>query len=149
MEFYYKAKLSFLQDFLKMKTTFTSMSVVFFLARPTAWAERNCIMISSPIDSNKVARIAELVNFLNQLYGKISEHHFSYLIKFKDYTKIYAFDVSDKTKLEAMAKKAVELSDSGVDIWHSVNPVNIEPTDGKRGDELAVSYQTCTGQEKL
>ena len=83
------------------------------------------------------------MNFLNQLYGKISEHHFSYLIKFKDYTKIYAFDVSDKTKLEAMAKKAVELSDSGVDIWHSVNPVNIEPTDGKRGDELAVSYQTA------
>ena len=143
MEFYYKAKLSFLQDFLKMKTTFTSMSVVFFLARPTAWAERNCIMISSQIDSTKNARIAELVNFLNQLYGKISEHHFSYLIKFKDYTKIYTFDVSDKTKLEAMAKKAVELSDSGVDIWHSVNPVNIEPTDGKRGDELAVSYQTA------
>ena len=100
-------------------------------------------MISSPIDSTKNARIAELVNFLNQLYGKISEHHFSYLIKFKDYTKIYTFDVSDKTKLEAMAKKAVELSDSGVDIWHSVNPVNIEPTDGKRGDELAVSYQTA------
>ena len=123
--------------------TFTSVDVIFFLARPTAWAERNCIMSSSPIDSNKVARIAELVNFLNQLYGKISEHHFSYLIKFKDYTKIYAFDVSDKTKLEAMAKKAVELSDSGVDIWHSVNPVNIEPTDGKRGDELAVSYQTA------
>ena len=100
-------------------------------------------MSSSPIDSNKVARIAELVQFLDQLYGKISEHHFSYLIKFKDYTKIYAFDISDKTKLEAMAKKAVELSDSGVDIWHSVNPVNIEPTDGKRGDEKSVSYQTA------
>ena len=100
-------------------------------------------MNSPPIDSNKAARIAELVHFLNQLYGRISEPHFSYLIKFKDYTRIYAFDVSDKTKLEAMARKAIELSDSGVDIWHSVNPVNIEPTDGKRGDELAVSYQTA------
>lgn len=36
MELHYKAKLSFLQDFLKMKTTFTNMSVVFFLARPKA-----------------------------------------------------------------------------------------------------------------
>ena len=36
-----------------------------------------------------------------------------------------------------MARKAIELSDSGIDIWHAVNPVNIEPTDGKLGDELA------------
>ena len=100
-------------------------------------------MSSSPIDSNKVSRIADTVNFFNMLYGKISEHHFSYLIKFKDYTKIYAFDVSDKTQLEAMARKAIELSDSGVDIWHSVNPVCVEPTDGKRGDEKSVSYQTA------
>ena len=88
-------------------------------------------------------RLVEAVNFFNMLYGKISEPHFSYLIKFKDYTKIYAFDVSDKTQLEAMAKKAIELSDRGVDIWHAVNPVNIEPTDGKRGDEHSVSFQTA------
>ena len=100
-------------------------------------------MNSPPIDSTKSARIVETANFFNMLYGKISEHHFSYLIQFKDYTKIYAFDVSDKTKLEAMARKAVELSDRGVDIWHSVNPVNIEPTAGKRGDENSVSYQTA------
>ena len=98
-------------------------------------------MSSPPIDSNKAARIIDTANFFNMLYGKISEHHFSYLIKFKDYTKIYAFDVSDKTQLELMARKAVELSDSGVDIWHSVNPVSVEPTSFKRGDELAVSYQ--------
>ena len=42
-----------------------------------------------------------------------------------------------------MARKAIELSDSGVDIWHSVNPVNVEPADGKRGDEKSVSYQTA------
>ena len=39
-----------------MKTTFTSMSVIFSLARPTAWAERKCIMISSPIDSKNIAK---------------------------------------------------------------------------------------------
>ena len=87
------------------------------------------------------ARIAESLNFFNMLYSKISEPHFGYLIRFKAYTKIYSFDVSDKTQLEAMARKAVELSDSGVDIWHSVNPVSVEPTDSKRGDEKSVSYQ--------
>ena len=100
-------------------------------------------MNSPTIDSTKSARIADTTNFFNMLYGKISEHHFSYLIQFKDYTKVYAFDVSDKTQLEAMARKAIELSDRGADIWHSVNPVNIEPTAGKRGDENSVSYQTA------
>ena len=89
------------------------------------------------------ARIVDTVNFFNMLYSKISEPHFGYLIRFKAYTKIYSFDVSDKTQLEAMARKAIELSDSGVDIWHSVNPVSVEPTDSKRGDEKSVSYQTA------
>ena len=100
-------------------------------------------MNSPPIDSDKYARFVDIFNFFNMLYGKISEPHFSYLIKFKDYTKIYAFDVSDKTKLEDMARKAIELSDKGIDIWHAVNPVCVEPTDAKRGDELSVSYQTA------
>ena len=100
-------------------------------------------MSSPSTDSGKYTRIVDTLNFFNMLYGKISEPHFSYLIKFKDYTKIYAFDVSDKTKIEDMARKAIELSDKGIDIWHAVNPVCVEPTDAKRSDELAVSYQTA------
>ena len=88
-------------------------------------------------------QIAKTANFFNILHGKISESHFAYLIRFKDYTKIYAFDVSDKNQLEAMAKKAIELSLNGVDVYHSVNPVNFKPTNTKRGDELTVSYQTA------
>ena len=42
-----------------------------------------------------------------------------------------------------MARKAIELTNNGFDVWHSVNPVSIEPTVGKRGDEFAVSYQTA------
>ena len=100
-------------------------------------------MSSSTIDSDKSERIVDIVNFFNMLYSKISESHFGYLIKFKDYTKIYAFNVTDENEREAMARKAIELSDSGVDIWHSVNPVSVEPTDSKRGDEKSVSYQTA------
>ena len=87
----------------------------------------------------KQSCITETLNFFNSLYGKITAPHFAYL-----WTKlngIFSFAISDETQREAMALKAIELSDCGIDIWHSVNPVAIEPTNSKRGDELAVSYQ--------
>lgn len=91
--------------------------------------------------TEKQRRFEEIATFFNQLYGKITEPHFAYL-----WTKtqgIYSFVISDESQRETMALKAIELSNSAVDIWHSVNPVSIEPTSGKRGDELAVSYQTA------
>lgn len=97
---------------------------------------------SSIIPTQKI-RIAESFDFFNMLFGKLSKSYFGYLIKFKDYTKIYAFNVTDENEREAMAYKAIELSDCGVDVWHSVNPVSVEPTDNKRGDEKSVSYQTA------
>ena len=48
-----------------------------------------------------------------------------------------------ETQRAAMALKAIELSDCGIDIWDSVNPVGIEPTNYKRGDESVGSYQTA------
>ena len=100
-------------------------------------------MSSSTLIPDYSERIAEILNFFNLLYGKIPKPYFAYLIKFKAYTKIYSFDVSGESHRKAMAYKAIELSDCGVDVWHSVNPVSVEPTDGKRGNELAVSYQTA------
>ena len=89
--------------------------------------------------TEKQSRITSLVNFFHQLYGKIPEPHFAYL-----WTKqqgIYSFVISDESQRETMAIKAVELANNGVDIWHSVNPVCVQPTSGKRGDELVISYQ--------
>ena len=87
----------------------------------------------------KQSQIATAGNFFNLLYGKITALHFAYL-----WTKqrgIFSFNISDETQRAAMAIKAVELSDNGVDVWHSINPVCVQPTDGKRGDESVVSYQ--------
>ena len=95
------------------------------------------------IANKKQSRITELVNFFNQLYGKIPEPHFAYLTKFKGGTKFYPFAIADETQREVMAIKAIELADSGVDIWHSVNTVSVAPYGGKRGDENVVSYQTA------
>ena len=91
--------------------------------------------------NEKQNRIDEALNLFNQLYGKIPEPHFAYL-----WTKqrgIFPFVINDESQRMAMAMKAVELTDNGVDVWHSVNTVSVEPTNGKRGDETVVSYQTA------
>lgn len=91
----------------------------------------------------KQKRIDAAKNFFNQLYGKLPAHHFVYLIKFTGGCGIYSFDTADENFTAAMAQKAIELSDSGVDVWHSVNSVGVAPHDGKRGVEKEVSYQTA------
>ena len=87
--------------------------------------------------------LAETTEFFNLLFGKIPANNYSYLIKFSGGNGIYSFTISNETQRKFMAKKAIQLSDSGVDVWHSVNPVCVEPADGKRGDENVVSYQTA------
>lgn len=75
----------------------------------------------------------------NLLYGKITAPHFAYL-----WTKqlgTFSFQVNEETQRRVMALKAIELSDSGIDVWHSVNPVYVRPTESKRGDKLVVSFQ--------
>lgn len=89
------------------------------------------------------SQIEEATRFLHILFGKISVPHFSYLAKFKEYTKFFPFTINDQAQLQAMARKAIELSDMGIDVWHAVNPVCVTPTPSKRGDELTVSYQTA------
>lgn len=91
------------------------------------------------IADEKQSQINETAKFFHLLYSKITAPHFAYL-----WTKqrgIFSFVINDETQRRAMAIKAVELSDSSVDVWHSVNPVCIQPTDGKRGDETVVSFQ--------
>ena len=78
--------------------------------------------------NEKQNRIDEALNLFNQLYGKIPEPHFAYL-----WTKqrgIFPFVINDESQRMAMATKAVELTDNGIDVWHSVNTVNVEPTNG-------------------
>ena len=89
------------------------------------------------------SRITATANFFNLLYDKITEKNFSYLITFRDGIETYSFSIADKTQRIEMAVKAIELSNKGFDVWHAVNPVCVEPTNSKRGDELAVSYQTA------
>ena len=94
---------------------------------------------STIIVDEKQSRITELFHFFNQLYGKITVPHFAYLWTKQHGT--FSFAISNVNQRMAMAIKAVELSNKCIDIWHSVNIVNIEPTSSRRGDESVVSYQ--------
>ena len=85
--------------------------------------------------TEKEKRIEEAENFFNQLYGKIMALHFSYLITFKNGIETYSFAINNETERRNMAIKAIELADDSVDVWHSVNIVNVKPANGKRGDE--------------
>ena len=98
-------------------------------------------MYKNVISYERQNHIDEATKFFSLLYDKITAPHFAYL-----WTKqhgIFPFLISDETLREAMAKKAVLLSENGVDVWHSVNPVCARPIDGKRGDETVVSYQVA------
>lgn len=93
--------------------------------------------------NEKQSRFDEAKKFFNLLFGKIKAEIFSYLMKFADGIDTYPFNISDETHRIDMARKAIELSDKGFDIWHAINPVCVAPQGGKRGDETAVSYQTA------
>jgi uncharacterized protein (DUF927 family) len=96
---------------------------------------------STTIVDKRQTRIAETMKFFNSLYDKISGPHFVYL--WTKQSSIFSFSINDETQRADMAIKAIELSDCGIDVWHSVNTVYIQPTDGKRGDETVVSYQVA------
>lgn len=89
--------------------------------------------------TNQHERIEQAEQLFDLLYNKIPAVNFAYLWTKQD-KKTYPFAIAD-TK-HAMVKKAIELSDSGFDVYHCVNPVNVKPS-GKRGDESVVAYQTA------
>ena len=95
-------------------------------------------------DAEKQSRIGAATKIFNLLFANIPAGHFSYLMTFSSgYGVTYSFTVFTSTQREAMARKAIELSELGNDVWHAVNLVGVAPTGGKRGDETAVSYQTA------
>ena len=96
------------------------------------------------INDKKQRQIEEALEFFDLLYENFKAPHFSYLMTFSNgYGTTYPFAISDETQRELMAKKAIELSDNAFDVWHCVNPVSVKPSNGKRGDEFAVSFQTA------
>ena len=67
---------------------------------------------SITISNEKQSKINETMKFFNMLFDGIPAGHFSYLMTFTTgYGVTYSFAISDQTQREAMAYKAVELSE--------------------------------------
>ena len=129
---YWRKKGIFVEDFVKHHVYLYSHERVMQLKSVyhKDWTRGG--YMPSPTTSDydeKQSRINETVKLFNILYGKITAPHFAYL-----WTKqrgIFSFNIADSIHRTNMAKKAVQLSSIGVDVWHSVNTVCIEPADGK------------------
>ena len=86
-----------------------------------------------PQQAAKQARFEMALNFLNLMFGAVStvvERIFGYLWTKQD-KRTHPFAVSSLDERIAMAKKAIELSDAGFDVYFSVNLSRIcDLTDG-------------------
>ena len=87
-------------------------------------------------------RIDELGKFFSLLYRNAAPEQYTYLINFKQ-RELFAYEVADDEQRREMARRAVALSDRGLDIWHAVNLFGHKPTFANRGKGEDVSYQTA------
>ena len=92
---------------------------------------------------DKQSRIEMALRFLNLLFGAVLERVFGYLWTKQD-KATYPFAVSSSVEREAMARKAIELSDAGKDVYFSVNLMNDPPARNARVKAEFVTLQTAT-----
>lgn len=93
--------------------------------------------------NDKQTRIEMALEFLNLLFGAVVERLFGYLWTKQD-KATYPFAVSNSAEREAMARKAIELSDAGKDVYFGVNLMNDLPARNARVKAEFVTLQTAT-----
>ena len=96
-----------------------------------------------PQQAEKQARIEMALKFLNLLFGAVVERVFGYLWTKPD-KATYPFAVSSPDERETMARKAIELSDAGKDVYFGVNLMNEPPARNTRVKAEFVTLQTAT-----
>lgn len=95
---------------------------------------------------DRQARIDMALTFLNLMFGAVStvvERIFGYLWTKQD-KATYPFAVSNSAERAVMAKKAIELSDTGFDVYFGVNLMNEAPARNARVKAEYVTLQTAT-----
>ena len=98
-------------------------------------------MSTNTID--KQSRMEMALRFLNMLFGAVVERLFGYLWTKQD-KATYPFAVSSPDERKAMARKAIELSDAGKDVYFGVNLMDEAPARNTRVKAEFVTLQTAT-----
>lgn len=91
-------------------------------------------------------RISEAEKSFNLLYGNIPAEtaKFGYLwTKKGEELKTYPFDISNVAERAKMARKAIELSDNGADVYYGVNLMDTAPAADARAKTEQVTMQTA------
>ena len=91
-------------------------------------------------------RISEAEKSFNLLYGNIPAEtaKFGYLwTKKGEELKTYPFDISNVEERAKMARKAIELSDDGADVYYGVNLMDTAPAADARAKADQVTMQTA------
>lgn len=91
-------------------------------------------------------RISAAQKFFNLLYGNIPAEpaKFGYLwTKKGEELKTYPFDISNVEERAKMARKAIELSDDGADVYYGVNLMDTAPAADARAKADQVTMQTA------
>ena len=96
-----------------------------------------------PQQADKQARFEMALRFLNLIFGAVMEHVFGYLWT-KQNKATYPFAVSSPDEREAMARKAIDLSDASFDVYFGVNLMNEPPARNTRVKAEFVTLQTAT-----
>ena len=100
---------------------------------------------SIKIITEKQSRINEATKFFHLLFGKVTRKFFGYLWTKQGDEKItYPFDVSNPEERVAMARKAIELSDMGADVYYGINLMDTPPAQNTRVTAEYVTLQTAT-----
>ena len=95
------------------------------------------------VSQEKMNRIAEAEKFFNLMFCAVKERKFGYLWTKQDKAS-YPFIVSNADERALMAKQAIELSDSGFDVYFGVNLMDTSPTKHARVKSESVTVQMAT-----
>ena len=90
-------------------------------------------------------RIAEAQLFFDALYGKVTGEFWGYLwtAAQDNHHKTFPFLVTDAEQRAQMAKRAIELSDAGNQVYFGVNLLSEKPSPYERGKNTTVTIQVA------
>lgn len=89
------------------------------------------------------SRVATAERFLNMLFGNLCGDRYGYLWTIQD-KATYPYRVSDAAQRKAMAQRAIELSDSGKDVYVGINVGDEPAAQDKRYTKEQITVQTAT-----
>lgn len=95
------------------------------------------------VEEFRQSRLAQAEKFFGLLFGKVTGKVWGYLWTKPDRQTIPYF-VSDSDERAKMARNAIELADSGLDVYVGVNCVGVKLPHNQRATETTVTVQTAT-----